>query len=143
MKKFFTPLAAILMVVTFQLSFSQSVKQKGACGAIYVRMNEEAKKVEIEQLPVVLQSHKTLDRDHLLIFDSLSEIEIFIKLLQNCNEATPETENERFECAYLKDTKIIAFGHAEDKYTTKDITINLADVPKLVNALREIATPVK
>jgi len=138
MKKIIPSIFIFCVFLCFNQSYSQTVKQKGACGAIYVRTNEELKKIEIEQLPVVLQSHKTLDRDHLLIFDSIEEIDAFIKLIQNCNESNIESENQRFECTYLKDTKIVAFGHAEDKYTTKDITINLNDIPKLVTALREI-----
>jgi hypothetical protein len=118
--------------------FSQSVKQKGACGAIYVRVVQETKKIEIEQLPIVLQGHKTLDRDHLLTFDNNEEINVFIKMLQNCNDTKQEVENQRFEMLYMKDTNIIAFGHAEDKYTTKDITINSNDIPKLIAALKEI-----
>jgi hypothetical protein len=131
-------LCFFLSMTVFQTVTAQSVRQKGACGAIYVRMNEASKKVEIEQLPVVLQSHKTLDRDRLLTFDSAAEIEDFIKLLQTCGPEKNETESPRFECLYLKDTKVISFGHAEDKYTTKDVLINYSDVSKLVKALQEI-----
>ena len=138
MKKTTFFLSFIIMVLVSLSAVAQSVKQKGACGAIYVRVNPESKKVEIEQLPIVLQGHKTLDREHLLTFDTQDEIDVFIKMLNTCLENKQEVENQRFELLYVKDTNLIAFGHAEDKYTTKDININANDVAKLTAALKEV-----